>query len=422
MIRKFCNRASVWACTIGMMLGAAGLSLAVAVAEPTTARADEATALKIGLLLDLSSGSAEVYRDRQRAFEFAIKHVNEGGGVFGLPVTVAVGDATADPEKAVATARHLVEVEGVHAIVGPNASASALPVAERVTGPAAIPTVSFSATSPELTAVADDDFLFRTALSDVSQGPVLARLARQRGFDNVGLLHVDDPWGRGLAGAFEAAWDGPVKAVPVNRGRTGFLTELRESASGGAQALVVIAFESAALAMVREAIDNGLYDRFVFGDAAKRLSLVRSLGGARLGDMYGTGPASAPESAASAAWEAAWVSEYGALPVLAYVKEAYDATIALALAAQAAGRVDGTAIRDRLRAVGGSPGTVVTAGPSGVADALRILAEGGEVDYEGASGSMDWDGNGDLRRGHIGIWRFTEDERIEEVRAVAFEK
>jgi len=422
MIRKFCDRAPVWACAIGMMLGAAGLSLAAAAAETTTAQADEATALKIGLLLDLSSGSAEVYRDRRRAFELAIKHVNEGGGVFGLPVTFAVGDATADPEKAVAAARRLVEVEGVHAVVGPNASASALPVAERVIGPAAIPTVSFSATSPALTAVADDDFLFRTALSDVSQGPVLARLARERGFDNVGLLHVDDAWGRGLAGAFEAAWDGAVNVVPVDRTETDFLTALRESASGSAQALVVIAFESAALAMVREAIGNDLYDDFVFGDGAKRPSLVRTLGGARLGDMYGTGPASAPESAASAAWEAAWVSEYGALPVLAYVKEAYDATIALALAAQAAGRVDGTAIRDRLRAVGGSPGTVVNAGPRGVADALHILADGGEIDYEGASGSMDWDGNGDLRRGHIGIWRFTEDERIEEVRAVAFEK
>ena len=107
--------------------------------------------------------------------------------------------------------------------------------------------------------------------------------------------------------------------------------------------------------------------------------------------------------------------------MLAYVKEAYDATVALALAAQASGRVDGAAIRNRLRAVGGAPGTVVHAGPSGIADALRILADGGEIDYEGASGSMDWDGNGDLRRGHIGIWRFTEDERIEEVRAVAFE-
>ena len=421
MIRKFLGRASFWTCAIVMLLSVAGMLLTSAATETTTAQADEATALKIGLLLDLSSGSAEVYRDRQRAFELAIEHVNQGGGVFGLPVTVAVADATADPEKAVAAARRLVEVEGVHAIVGPNASASALPVAERVIGPAAIPTVSFSATSPALTNVADNDFLFRTALSDVSQGPVLAGLTRERGFDNVGLLHVDDPWGRGLAGAFEAAWDGPVKAVPVDRSETDFLTALRESASGGAQALVVIAFESAALAMVREAIDNGLYEYFVFGDAAKRPSLVRSLGGARLGNMYGTGPASAPESAASAAWEAAWIAEYGALPVLAYVKEAYDATVALALAAQAAGRLHGATIRDRLRAVGSSPGTVVTAGPSGVADALRILADGGEIDYEGASGSMDWDGNGDLRRGHIGIWRFTEDERIEEVRAVAFE-
>ena len=421
MIRKLRDRASLWACVIGMMLGTAGMSLTGAAVEPATAPTSEATALKIGLLLDLSSGSAEVYRDRQRAFELAIKHVNDGGGVFGLPVTIAVGDATADPEKAVAAARRLVEVEGVHAIVGPNASASALPVAERVIGPAAIPTVSFSATSPALTSAGDNDFFFRAALSDVSQGPVLARLTREQGFDNVGLLHVDDPWGRGLAGAFEAAWDGPVKAVPVDRTETDFLTALRESASGGAQSLVVIAFETAALAMVREAIDNGIYESFVFGDAAKRPSLVRSLGGARLGNMYGTGPASAPESAASAAWEAAWVSEYGALPVLAYVKEAYDATVVLALAAQAAGRLHGAAIRDRLRAVGSSPGTVVTAGPRGVAAALRLLADGGEVDYKGASGSMDWDANGDLRRGHIGIWRFTEDERIEEVRAVAFE-
>ena len=210
MIRGFYDRAAFWACAIGLLLGAAGTLLADAAAEPTTARADEDTALKIGLLLDLSSGSAEVYRDRQRAFELAIEHVNQGGGVFCLPVTVAVADATADPDKAVAAARHLVEVEGVHAIVGPNASASALPVAERVIGPAGVPTVSFSATSPALTAVADDDFLFRTTLSDVSQGPVLARLARERGFDNVGLLHVDETRGRGLAGAFEAAWDGPI--------------------------------------------------------------------------------------------------------------------------------------------------------------------------------------------------------------------
>ena len=62
----------------------------------------------------------------------------------------------------------------------------------------------------------------------------------------------------------------------------------------------------------------------------------------------------------------------------------------------------------------------MTAGPRGIPDALSILVQGGEIDYEGASGSMDWDENGDLRRGHIGIWRFTEDERVEDVVAVPF--
>ena len=68
------------------------------------------------------------------------------------------------------------------------------------------------------------------------------------------------------------------------------------------------------------------------------------------------------------------------------------------------------------------PGTVVNASPGGVADALRILANGGDIDYDDASGSKDKDASGDLRRGHIGIWRFTEDARIKELPAVAFEK
>ena len=414
------NRTLLVGRVVWILLGAAGMLLTGTVAEPAAGPPDRPDALKIGLLMDFGSGSTEAARDRQRAFDLAIKHVNDGGGVFGRVVAVAAGDTTANPETAVAVARRLVEVEGVHAIVGPNASANALLIAERVIGPAGVPTISFSATSPELTAATDNDFLFRTALSDILQGPVLARVTRERGFNNVGLLYVDDAWGRGLAGAFEAAWDSAIKAVAVERDQTSFLAELRESASDGAQALVVIAFETAAGIMVREAIDNNLYDRFTFGDAAKRLSLVRSIGGALLGGMYGTGPATAPGNTASAAWEAAYVAEYGTLPVLAYVKETYDATVALALAAQAANSGNGAAIRDRLRAVGGGPGTVVSAGPQGVADALRILAQGGEIDYEGAAGSMDWDENGDLRRGHIGIWRFTGDERIEDIGAVPF--
>ena len=423
MIGDANRRTSRGAHAVTLLLAvAAGLVLLFTMVDPTAARADERTALKLGLLMDFSGGSPDVLRDRRRAFELAIKHVNDGGGVFDLPVEGAVGDTTADPETAVAVARRLIKAERVHAIVGPNSSAASLPIAERVIGPSGVPTISFSATSPALTLVADNDFFFRVALSDVLQGPVLARVVREQGFDNVGLLHVDDAWGRGLANAFEGAWSGTIRPVAVERAQAGFLNALREAAGGGGEALVVIAPGAEATAIVREALENGLFDQFAFGDAAKRPSLVRLIGGARLGGMYGTGPATAPESAASAAWEPGYVDEHGALPVPAYVKETYDATVALALAAQAAGALDGAAIRDRLRAVGGGPGTVVTAGPRGIADALRILAGGGAIDYEGASGSMDWDENGDLRSGHIGIWRFTDDEQIEEVDAVRFER
>ena len=52
------------------------------------------------------------------------------------------------------------------------------------------------------------------------------------------------------------------------------------------------------------------------------------------------------------------MGEYGELTVLAYVKEIFDATIALALAAQAAGSTYGAAIRDRLRTVTSGSGEV----------------------------------------------------------------
>ena len=378
---------------------------------------DTPTALKLGLLLNYT-GSPEASADRERAFNLAISHVNAGGGVLGQPVTGITADATSNPQAAVDAARHLIEVEGVHAIVGPNASSAALPIAETVAGPAGIPVMSPSATSPQLSTVPDNDFFFRTALSDAIQGPVLASLTRKRGFDNVAFIYLNDAYGQGLAVAFARAWDGTLRSVALEVNQTTYLEALRESAGDGVQGLVVVAPEDQALALVRTALDERLFDQFIFGDAAKRLRLVQEIGGTRLGGMYGTAGASAPDNDATPEWEAAFIEAYGALPVLAYVKETYDATIALVLAAQAAGSVEGPAIRDRLREIGGPPGYIVPGTPAGVGDGLRRLASGQAINYEGAASSLDWDENGDLLRGYVGIWRFTPDERIEEVDTV----
>ena len=265
-------------------------------------------------------------------------------------------DATGQPDVALREARSLVDTHGVHAIVGPNASSAAVPIAKELSGPSQIPTISSSATSPLLTEVDDNDFFFRTVLSDSAQGPVLARVTRERGFDNIGLIYQDDAWGRGLAATFQESWTDKVQSVAVEASQGTYLPALRKTAEKGAQALVVVASEVVALPIVREAVANNIYSSFTFGDAAKRPSLVKKIGGEHLGGMYGTAGVPAPGNESANPWNDAFIKEYGELSPLPYVKETYDATIALALAAQAAGSVDGASIRDQLRAIGGSPG------------------------------------------------------------------
>ena len=172
---------------------------------------------------------------------------------------------------------------------------------------------------------------------------------------------------------------------------------------------------------MKEAVSSGLYDNFTFGDAAKRFSLLEGVGAEHLAGMYGTAGEPAPASEVTQAWDSAFINEYGSLPHVPYIKETYDAVVAIALAAQAAGTVEGTPIRDHLRAIGSPSGHVIQATPDDIANALELLSNGEEINYEGAAVSADWDANGDLSRGYIGVWRFTADADIEDIETVLFQ-
>ncbi|MXX18487.1 MAG: ABC transporter substrate-binding protein [Dehalococcoidia bacterium] len=378
---------------------------------------EEQTPLKIGVLLVNSETQTDTALDRLRAFKLAIKHVNEAGGIFGQPVEIVEGD-TLNPQE---EARRLIQ-EGVHAIVGPNSSADSLLVIE-VAAPAGVLVISPSASSPLLTANEDRDLFFRTVLSDVAQGPALAQLTRERGFDNVGVIYRDDAWGQGLAAAFQEAWMGGIVAVssPAEL-QESYLDLIEESAREGAQALVLLTFWPEGEIILREALDSGLYEQFLFGDALRVADVAEAVGGGRLADMYGTVSSPSHENPSTAIWEEAFRDEYGRDTEATYVRETYDATIAIALAAEEAGEAEGTAIRDALRGIGAGPGEHVRPGVEGIAHALSLIRDGDEVDYAGASVSMDWDEHGDLRRGYIGIWRFTADAAIEDIDVIAYER
>ena len=376
--------------------------------------------LKIGFLADYSGPLAEFGPATESAVRLAVKHLNDAGGVNGRRVELVTGDTGVDPTRAVEEARRLVEVEGVHAIVGPLASSTTLAVAEAVSAPSGIPTISPSATSPQLSVADDDGYLFRSTVSDAAQGPALAQLAAAEGYANVGVIFLNDPYGQGLAEAFADAWGGELTMVAIQDGAASYLSELQAAGANGAEVLIAIAFPKQAEIFLREAIEQDLFDTFLFVDGTKSQNLIDAIGAQYLNGMKGTAPASGPESASLRGFNQAYEAEYGELSPLPFLRETYDATVAIGLAAAAAGSNDGAAIRDALHRIATPGGVEASAGAAGVADALAAISRGEDINYEGAATTLNWDAVGDVTTGYIGVWQY-QDGAIAEVSVEAFD-
>ena len=368
--------------------------------------------LKIAFLADFSGPLAEFGPVIQTGVELALQHVNDAGGVLGQDVELVTGDTGLDPTQGVEEARRLVDIEGVHGIIGPLSSTITLAVSSSVTADAGIPTISPSATSPALSSAEDNGYLFRSTISDAAQGVILAQLAADEGIGNVGVLFINDAYGQGLAESFEAAYGGTVTASSYEDGAASYLAELQSVAEAGADTLIAIGFPTQAKIYIREALENDIFDEFLFVDGTKSQELIDDIGDT-LDGSKGTAPGSAPvPSDAAVAWNDAYEGEFGELPTLPFVREAYDGVIALALAAEAAGSTDGEAIRDQLAAVAAPGGERFIPGADGIAGALAAVRNGDDINYDGVATTLDWDANGDVTTGFVEIWQYESGEII----------
>ena len=378
----------------------------VAVACPSGSSSTEP--LKIGYLSDYSGGLAEFGPEIENGVRLAVEQINAAGGVNGQDVEYVTGDTAAESGMATIEARRLIDVEGVHAIVGPLGSDRVLVVAEGVAADAQVPIISPSATSPSITGADDNGYLFRTALSDAAQGVVLAdNLVEADGVDNIAVVYVNNAYGQGLSGVFADNFDGTVTPISYEEKAASFLGELQAAGANGADSLVIIGYAESQI-VLRESLENELYENYYFVDGNRSKELKDVVGVANLEGRRGTAPGAGPDTDSSTAWDAAYMARYGSLPSRPFVREGYDAVIAIALAAEVADSVEGPAIRDQLQAVATPGGTVVIASQESITEGLRIAAAGGDVNYEGAASSVDWDDAGDITSGFVDIWEYQD--------------
>ena len=83
------------------------------------------------------------------------------------------------------------------AVVGALSSGVTIAAANAVTIPKETLLISGASTAPSITVLEDGDFVFRTTPSDASQGVILARLAREQGFNRIGVMYLNNAYGEG---------------------------------------------------------------------------------------------------------------------------------------------------------------------------------------------------------------------------------
>jgi ABC-type branched-subunit amino acid transport system substrate-binding protein len=352
--------------------------------------------MKIGALVPLT-GDLQAYGEASlQGIQLAAKHINAQGGVLGGDAVIAVGDTQTTPQVGVDAAQKLVNVEGVSGIVGALSSGVTIPASSSVTSQAGVPQISGASTSPEITTLNDNDFLFRTVPTDAVQGLALSEITNNQGYKKVGVVYINNDYGDGLAKAFSEAFTaggGEIAgSVAYEKGQASYRGELQRAAEGGADALVLIGYPENGITIIRQALEGGYFSKFVFSDGLKAPEIIDSIGGDYMNGSVGTAPAAAGEGVEL--FKKAFVDEFGELPPKPYIDSAYDATFLLALAAEKAGSNDPKAVRDALRDVANPPGVTVL--PGQWEQAKKLIADGQDIDYDGAAGPVNFDDNGDV--------------------------
>jgi branched-chain amino acid transport system substrate-binding protein len=399
--------------------GAAGIALAASLALALSGCAapafDAATCtdaeLKIGSLLPTTGDLAYLGPPEIAGVDAAVAEINAAGGVLDKCVSIShkdSGDTSTDIATQSATA--LIN-EGVDAIIGAASSSVSLSVIDQVVA-AGVVQISPANTSPKFSTYADNGFYFRTAPSDVLQGRVLGSLITGDGNEKIGFLTIQDPYGEGLYENAKISIEAGGGSVVANEefagGTKNFSAQVDKVLAASPDAIVVISFDQVKSILPELVKVKGFPASKVYLVDGNTANLDKDLTDFSIEGAQGT----IPGIVATDEIRAKFLAADPNLTDFSYAAESYDATMLVALAAIAGGKADGATIAANLKAVS-EGGEKVT----DFATAVQMLKDGKDIDFDGLSGPITFDDNGDPTEAYVGIYKYNADNTITGVKS-----
>ncbi|MBG6055587.1 branched-chain amino acid transport system substrate-binding protein [Salinibacterium sp. CAN_S4] len=378
-------------------------------AEPTaTPLPRPALTLSIGALLPQTGSLAAFGPAAQAGVDLAVQEINDAD--VGLTITTSsqdAGDATAD----VATASTTTLIDsGVSVIIGALSDGVSKKVIDQIVN-AGVVQISPGNVSLDFSRYADDNLYWRTAPSCAREGAALGEQIARSGAQSLGIVYQSGYCEPGLpealADAFEREGGTVVSRVAFDAASTTLSAEVAEVVAGSPAAVAVLTPTLAKLAVPDLAAAGFTGEELYFvglpiSDQSAEIA-AGSLAGA-------TATRPGLDLSTMTDFTDRLLEINPALTEFRYAAESYDAVVLAALAALAANDTSGVAIAAELQEVSGGSGGGEKA--TTFEQAARVILEGNTVDYDGPSGRITFDQNGDPSDAVIGLFAYGADNGL----------
>jgi branched-chain amino acid transport system substrate-binding protein len=373
--------------------------------EPATPTED--LTLNIGTVLPQTGSLAFLGPPEEAGVTLAVNEVNEAAA--GVTVEVTFGDSGDADNKAFETTVPRLQSEGVAAMIGAASSGVTKLFLDSNVSEGII-TFSPANTSPDFTTWDDNGLYWRTAPSDLLQGEVLGNLIAEDGNSNIGIIYQNDAYGTGLFGVvkevFEASGGTVVAEASYNDGDSSFDAQVATITAANPDAIVLITFDQ--FTTIAPLLVNAGQSAENFYLVDGNLSNYGDTVSVSLEGAKGTLPGPELADDFQERLNEAWVAEGNAeLEDYSYAAESYDAVVLLALASLAAGSTEAADIAEHLQEVSGGSGDGEKC--DSFAACAEIINGGGVADYDGYSGPITFDENGDPTEATIGVFQYGAD-------------
>lgn len=342
--------------------------------------------ITFGVLHPFTGSYASVGEAALQGVTVAASEINASGGILGRKLQIVHADTLGDPVDAVPAAEHMIAASHPAGIIGPGGLE--IGAIQRILDADKIPfefeggDTAFDNTT--------DPMLWRDSPSDLQEGVAMAVWALEHGYKRAAFMMSTITTAQDFIPYIQGAYKAGGGTIVANESLTPGLTSYRTEALKVAQAHPQVIFSqmepptAAVLTQDFKEIDN-LAIPFIASDTSAAAEWIKAVTPAVANKAVLSCEGASATSPANAEFMKYFNQDYKGQQPQASATYAYDATIALALAIDKAGTTDSSYAKD-IPLVTTAPGTAVY----DYQTALSDLKAGQKINYDGASGDMDY--------------------------------